>query len=655
MRKQTESYCYAGKILRVNLSRVTVSEEYITNEFAKNWIGSSGFAVKILYDELKDWVNPYEPANKIVFSAGLFLGTPMPGACKSNISTLAPMTGGWGSSCCDSYTGAQLKYAGYDSVIIEGRASRPVYLYIDNQQVQIKDGRFLWGNTTSRTLELLRKEYDNPNLHCISIGPAGENLVRGACVIQDRSRAFGRGGVGAVLGSKNLKAIVAVGKGRINAANPDRFMIEVKKLRNQIKASASAENMRTYGNLFYIEGKQNNCGLPYKNFQEVYVPEETAEATDPRKLSEKYFEGRQSAPGCVVKCGVKLHITDGPYKGLHSDANQWETYATLQTRLAVDDLTFQVKVNNLCNDMGIDVDAAGGALGWAMECYQRGILDESDTDGLSLEWGNAENALVLIEKTAKREGFGDLLAESAAKAAEILGRNSSYYAVNVKGLDLYEPGRANLGWMLGAATATRGGGHTTGAVGGYKKLNKTAVTLVDDDVDIFDPSSYEKRPEAAVYMEALHRIVNCFGVCQFHTIHSDQDHFNLVHLIDIYEAGTGWETSVNELKLKGMRQLNLEKVFNLRFTHFDRNDDFPPLREQHEAIPTGPKAGWKFDSVLYNRMLDTYYQLHGWDRETSYPTRKTLEELDLGYAADDLERIGKLGKEEKTWKSMSSM
>ena len=294
--------------------------------------------------------------------------------------------------------------------------------------------------------------------------------------------------------------------------------------------------------------------------------------------------------------------------------------------------------------MGLDVDAAGGPIGWAMECYQRGILTEKDTDGLKLEWGDAPVVLELIRKICYREGFGDLLAEGCARAADRIGRGSDYYAMHTKGLDLYEPLRGALGWCLGTTTSTRGGGHTTGAAFDARMTVKEAekAKAIFGVETLLLPEKYEGKAKMVTYLEVLHRINNCLGICHFNTIHWDLDQIDLPQLAELYSTATGWDTSVEELWRAAMKQLNLEKAFNLRHTSFDRKDDLPTPRDLAEPIPSGNLAGWKMDVDKFNQMLDEYYDLHGWDRETSFPTRKTLGYLGLETVADDLEKIGKL-------------
>lgn len=641
---------YAGRILRVNLTGGEVSTES-TFRYAREWLGSSGIAIKILYDESRSWVTPYEPANRIIFGAGVLQGTLAPGACKMTVSTLGPMTGGWATGASDSHVGGQLKCAGYDSLVVTGKAHTPVYLWIDDGHVEIRGASHLWGKTTWETSDMLRGELGDPSLHVICIGPAGENLVRGACIVQDKVRAFGRCGSGAVMGAKNLKAVVVRGSASVRVVDPRRFMEIIRELRGRISASETARKMRRYGTMGTMEAKQRACSIAYKNFQEVKLPDELAEAIDPARVIDKYKIGRSCFPGCPIGCGQVLHFNDGPFAGLTTEKNQWEVFSTLQTRLAVREPQFMVKANAYANQLGLDVDMAGGAIGWAMECFQRGIITEADTDGLTLEWGDVHVILDLMRKISWREGFGDILAEGCARAADLVGRDSSYYCMHIKGQDLYEPCRGAMAWALGTVVSTRGGGHTTSAPAletvGRLDPERMSKTYGIDPADV-DPLRYEGKPQIVSFTEAVQRAANCLGICHFNTVWNDLDFMGLPEMAALYSAATGWETSPEDLEKLTVRQLNLEKAFNLRHTGFGRDDDMPTPRDLCEPIPSGSLVGWQLDEGRWNEMLDEYYELHGWDKETGYPTRETLEDLGLGYVADDLEKIGKLGKGSET-------
>jgi aldehyde:ferredoxin oxidoreductase len=635
---------YAGKILRINLSNGDVSS-MPTADYAREWLGSPGIAVKILYDELRSWMTPYDPANRLIIGSGALVGTTAPGANKMSISTLGPMTGGWATSCSDSYLGGQLKLAGYDSVVIQGRAHSPVYLRIEDDKVEIREASHLWGKTTWEAVDEIRKAQGDSRIHVLSIGPAGENLVRGACVLQDKTRAFGRCGIGAVMGSKNLKALVVKGTHPIRVADRDRFMAAVAKSRRSFKGLKTTEMFHKYGTLGIMQAKQAVCGIAYKNFQDTHLPEELAARIEPRHMIEKYEVCKQSYPGCAFGgCSRVLQITEGPFAGLTAESNPWEVVGTIQGRLAVEEPTFMVMANALCNQMGLDVDAAGGSIGWAMECFEKGVMDERDTGGFPLKWGDMDVILKLIRQMAYREGVGNILAEGCAKAADIIGRGSHEYAMHIKGQDLYEPCRGAMAWCLGTTTSTRGGGHTTGAAV-IETLPGLDVEKAKEVYGVDNPDKaqeYEGKAAMVTFGEALQRTNNCMGVCHFNTAYFDVNLPGLPELAELYSAATGWETSVDDLKRIMMRQVNLEKALNLRFTHFDRKDDLPTPRDLHEPIKTGNLAGWKMDEDKYNRMLDDYYDLHGWDRETSYPRRETLIDLGLGYVAEDLAKIGKL-------------
>lgn len=640
-----ENYGYTGRTLRVNLTSREIKVEDNTKYF-KDWLTSSGYAAKVIYDEVKEWVTPFDPANKLIFSAGVLIGTLAPGACKMNISTIGPMTGGWATGSSDSYTAMELKHAGYDAVIVEGRSHFPCYLWITDEKVEIRDATALWGKTTWETLDAIRVELNDDKLHVVSIGPAGENLVRGACIIHDRNRGFGRCGMGAVMGSKNLKALVCKGKQPIKIADGDGFMRKSMELRKRIIDAPNTEKFSEYSTLGIFKKKQDLGAIPYKNCQESVFPEDTDVSMDPALVVEKYTVAKQNFPGCPIGCARHMEITDGPYKGLVTEGNHWEPFGTIVARCGCTEPTFMVKVSAYCNELGVDFNLAGGAIAWAMECYQRGILTKEDADGLALEWGDEEVILELIRKIAYREGFGNILAEGCKRASDIIGRDSSYYAIHMKGQDLYECLRGSNAWALGAIVSTRGGGHTTGTCGFEQML------AVDDDKafkvlgirNVDDPLTYEGKAEITYLYEVLHRINNSTGICHQNTIYNNLDYIDVPDIAELLTYATGVKFTKDDLRDIAMRQLNLEKAINARFTDFSRKDDMPTLRDQTEPLRKGKMDGWRLDMVKFNQMLDRYYELHDWDIETGYPTRRILEKYGLDYVADELEKIGKIGK-----------
>lgn len=639
----------SGKTLFVNLSTGQTRIEDLSPLF-DDYMGM--YATKLLYDRLLDGTTPYDPNNMVILSCGALLGTLAPGGCKMSMSTLSPVTGGWGTGSSDSHVGIAMKAAGIDNLVIEGRAYSPCYLYLTENGIEIRDAKHLWGKTTWQTLDALRDELNDPKLHVLSIGPAGEHLSRNACVIQDKNRAFGRCGTGAVLGSKNVKAIVCRGTGAIRVADPERFFKKVNQLREVMLQSPTFKTMGQYGTLSCFVRKQEICGVPYKNFQDCKIPDEYADQMNPTKLIDKYQISRQGFPGCVLCCGREVTITEGKYKGVTANMSQWELMGAILGKCMVHNPEFMIVANMRCNQMGIDVDVVGGAVAWAMECFERGILTTNDTGGLEIHWGDEDMILKLIDMMSYRQGFGDFLADGSARAAQKLGRGSDYYAIHVKKQDLYELTRSSNAWCLGTVTSTRGGGHTTGTPGYEQNAkgidNEACLRLFNQTAEqVQDPESYEGKAELVHYMEALHRTCNSLGVCNFNSAHWNVAFADIKDYAELTSAAIGHEVTEKMLFDAAMRQLNLEKALNLRFTGFERKDDYPPAREMNEPMPSGSRKGWRLDKEKFDAMLDRYYQLHGWDIENGYPTRKTLEAYGLNTVADDLERIGKLGKDIK--------
>ena len=634
---------YAGKILRMDLTGQTIQIEPTTN-YAREWLGGSGLAQWIIYNEVKPWVTPYAPANRLIFSAGPLNGTLAPGASRLSADSINALTLGVGSSNSCGHFSSELKFAGYDHIILQGKARTPVYLWIEDDRVELRDARHLWGKTTWETDVQIKEELGDLDIQVLSIGPAGENVVRGACIIVNRNRALGRCGLGGIMGSKNLKAVAVKGTGEIRVADPARFIKALDGILARFEDSEFVKRHARFGTPGGVVVKQNTCGIPYKNFQDLTFPEESYAKWDLEQFRSKYFVRNMGYLSCPAPCSRYYRIDQGPYAGLETEGFQFEVLANFAGKLAVDDPAFCIKVNAYCNQLGLDVDNPAGAIGWAMECYQRGILNDRDTDGIPLHWGDSEVVLELIRKMAWREGFGNLLGEGCAHAAELLGRDSDYYAIHLKGQDLYEVLRSYVGWALGTCVSTRGGGHTTGA-----PVSESIASLSEEiaqrvyGVKSLHPLSFEDKAQLVGYFEILHRINNAFGVCHMNTTWFDPDLQSLSDFAELYSAATGWETSVDDLRRAAIRILNVEKAFNILHANFSRRDDYPPPRCLEEPIPSGRAKGFRLEREKWDRLLDEYYEMHTWDKKTGFPTRKCLDALDLKQVADDLERVGRLG------------
>jgi aldehyde:ferredoxin oxidoreductase len=645
--KKRDLYAFAGKTMRVDLGTGRFSYEP-TMKYAREWLGGSGTAQWILYNELKPWTTPFEPANRLIFSVGPLTGTLAPGGSRMSADSKNPLTMGVGSSNADSFFGQELKFAGYDHIIFQGKSNRPVYLWIDDDHVELRDASQIWGMTTWETADTIRSELGDTEICVISIGPAGENLVREACIVEGKGRTMGRCGLGAVMGSKNLKAVAVRGTGAIEVAEPERFTEIVLKFREIFKGSANSQRFEKYGTPGAIVPKQQTCGFPYKNFQEIVIPDELYKLLDVDDLNHRYKIRHLGYPACPQPCHRYYRINHGPYAGFESEGFQFEAMANFCGKLAVWDPTFQIKFNAYCNQLGLGIDLPAGSIAWAMECYQRGILNQSDTDGLALGWGDAGVILELTRKIAYREGFGAILAEGCARAADIIGRDSAYYAMHIKGQDLYEVIRSAIGWGLGACVSTRGGGHVTGS--------PVCETLMDFDKDkmfeiygvtTMEPTALEGKVKLVGYFEKFHRVCNALGLCHFCTVWTDAFLPGFPEIAELYSAATGWEISEEDLRRITAKILNVEKAFNLLHTNFDRKDDYPPPRDLTEPIPSGKFAGFRLTKEKWDQLLDEYYEMNRWDKKNSFPTRTCLTDLGLEKIADDLEKIGKLGKDNR--------
>jgi len=631
--------------MRVDLCTGSISSEP-TIKYAKEWLGARGISQRILYNEIKPWVTPYEPANKIVISAGPFTGTLAPGATRLCLASKNVFSYGVGTANMCGFFAPELKFAGYDHIVIQGRARQPVYLSIDDDRVKLIDARGIWGKTTWETDDLVKEEVGDEDIQIICIGPAGENLVRGACVIGNRNRAAAKCGLGAIMGSKNLKAVAVRGTGSVEVAQPDRFMEAVDRNLESIKESPRLKPLFEYGTIGIFPYENEGGGMTYKNYQDGYMPEESIKHLDPDIFVSKYKQRNIGYMACPMACSRYYKVDHGPYAGLATEGFETNTMVDFGGKLAIDYAPAIIKAHSLCNQLGLDEDNTSAAISWAFECYQRGILTPKDTDGLRLEWSDYGVAFELIRKLAYREGFGNLLAEGPKYGSEILGRDSGYYPMALKGQGIYEETRLPIGWGLGVSVATRGGGHTTGApicelfVEGDPKLTESAEKVFG--VKTFSRVEYQDKARLVIYTERIQELINSSGICMFFGTWEGPDLIGFGEIAELYSAATGWETTEEELVRIADRIFNVEKAFNVLHADLGRKDDYPPQRCLREPIKSGPFKGHALSKEKYDSMLDEYYQLHGWNKDTGLQTRTCLEKLDLGDVADDLEKANKL-------------
>jgi aldehyde:ferredoxin oxidoreductase len=626
----------AGKILRVDLSiGKTWTED--TLEYAARFFGGRAVNSLILLAELSPGTKWSDAENLLIFGAGCLVGTMAPGANRVSIETKNVYSGGKGSANFGGHFGPELKFAGFDHVVITGKADSPVYLWIHDGQAEIRDATAAWGRTTYETERILQRELGDDRVEVAAIGPAGENLVRGACVVGDLSKVAGGSGVGCVMGSKNLKALAVRGHESIRPADPARFMRAVDDCLARFAASPRTANWR--------KGIIEASALPQSPFWDGgaetirngkvgYWPMERRERLVGKESGvPSYIRRIVGCFNCPAGCMPYFEIDEGPYRGTRG-IGYWIGSAMYSTRFDVDDAAASIKFHLLCNELGVDGDMAATVLSWAFECYQEGLIDAADTDGLALEWGDGGVMNAMLRKLAYREGFGDFLADGVREAARKLGGGSEAFAVHIKGQDTADAFRIQKGWGLGCSTSACGPRHLRGAVG---------APFHSGPEDLLrETSEYANQPEAVFWMVRAKEIEDMTGFCNFMGTYSGPHVLKIRDYAELISASLGLEISEEELMALGQAGCNLEKAFNTLHAGFTRDDDYPPLRYQEVPIDAGPYAGYKCDRDEWDKMLDRLYTLHGWDAATGLQTRPGLLALGLPDVADMLDKAGKL-------------
>jgi aldehyde:ferredoxin oxidoreductase len=631
---------WMGTILRIDLSHERIVKEALGEEFAAKYAGGRGFNAKVLFDEVKPGIDPLSPDNKLILGVGPCNGTLVPGSSRLTISAKSPLSGSIGDSNCAASLGARLKYAGYDMVIIEGKAKRPVYLWIDDENVELREAKQVWGKTIQATRMALEREIGDPDISVIAIGPAGENMVRFACIIADLGRAAGRTGMGAVMGSKNLKAVAVRGTKGVKVAQRKQLEEVAQELRQGwIAAEGMLERFAAIGTLAYLRALNDTFGtLPTRNYRQGTF-EEFESISD--EYWQKHFLKNRSCFLCPTPCDHIYVIDKGRFAGTWGSGIQVDKPQMYGANIGVSDPEVAIKASALSNDYGVDADEMGGIIAYAMECFEKGILTAEDSGGLRIEWGNGSTALKLIEMTTYREGIGDIFAEGIKKASAQIGKGSEKYALQVKGIgmDTYEL-RGHKAWALGAAVSSRGAEHAHTIVRaelssppGARGFDPVRGEVLDEYDKRVDPLSEAGKAQMVKWYEEVRAFENCMEICDF-TLRFYPKEIGLPQINSkFYNAVTGLNISDQESLRIGERIINLERAFAVR-EGLTRKDDTLPDRFLKEPIPDGPTKG---QVVNLEPMLDEYYQLRGWDKDSGLPTKEKLVELGLEEVANELE------------------
>ena len=624
-------YGWVGKFLKIDLTKGKITIDS-SNNILEKFIGGRGVGQWILFNHMHPKTTPLHPDNMMVFSTGPLTGTLAPASCRMSIDTKNLLTGGVLSSNCGGHIGPELKFAGFDFIIVQGASNKPVYILIRDGNAEVKDASHLWGKSTWKTEEILRKDLGEQSLRVASIGIAGENLAKPACIIVDRGRAAGRGGGGAVMGSKKLKALAVKGSGDVKIAHSEKFINEVDRVWKKIDENSSTEMRRNLGTRAFLPISNEHGFIGVRNFQDDYWSSEKVEKVKQELLNNKFEIRKLACFNCPIYCSHLYKIEHKSNPSFICEGFQLNMDWDFAGKLDIDDPKALIRINALCNELGLDIDNSSAPIAWSFELFEKGIIGLNDTEGLKLEWGDTEVVIELLNKIAKRDGFGNILAEGSKRASGIIGRGSDKYVVHIKGQDSIEAMRSDLGWALGCTTSARGGGHLDGAFQSHKTPGAG------------DPHSFDSKAEKVFWFERFKAVVDMMGICYFATVWSNKDLLGPDDFANLFVAATGVSLNANELMRIGQRVRNIEKAFNTLHVGFKRYDDYPPQRFMQEPIRSGPNKGQIIDKKTFDHMLNEYYHLHGWDVETGYQTAKCLDVLKLVEVKEKLRQSGRLIK-----------
>jgi aldehyde:ferredoxin oxidoreductase len=609
---------WIGNILRVNLTAQKITVEPLDEKIAHDYIGGRGLGLKYLYDEIDPAIDSLSEDNKIMFATGPLTGTGALAASRYTVVTKSPLTGAIANSNSGGYFPSEMKFAGYDMMIIEGKASEPMYLWIENDQFELRSAKALWGKDVNDTTEWV-VEQTHPEAKVVCIGPAGENLVKFAAIMNDKGRAAGRSGVGAVMGSKNLKAIAIRGLNGVRVADPEGFRNNVLLAQEELTDPYMSETIAKYGTADVVEFSNEVGLLPTRNHQQGAF--ESAEKIGGIALAKGYnLKGANRTKGCFscpTACGRVTKVEDGKFKS-SGEGPEYESIGALGSACGVDDIEAVIKGNHVCNEMGMDTISAGSTIACAMELYEKGLIPKEDI-GFELNFGNGQGVVDLLYQISKREGFGDKLAEGSFRLATHY--NAPEYSMTSKKQEFpsYDP-RGGQGFALGYATSSRGGCHIRQEVHCVEFFGINLLDIIETGGSL-DRFATEGKPDVVKKIQDFYCMIDSSGICNFIVIATPDANV----LVKLIESCTGIEFGGLAGFLKtGERIFNLEKLFNLK-AGLTIEDDTLPKRMLEEPFTEGPGKG---QVVQLSKMLPEYYQLRGWS-EMGIPVKSKLEELGI--------------------------
>jgi len=609
-----------GKLLRIDLSKGKISRDELNSGWSKEYIGARGLGARYLFEEQTGDVIPLSAENAFIIMTGPFTGTAIPAGQRIEVITKSALTNTYLCSSVGGDFGRELKLAGWDGIIIKGKAETPVFLWINDERVEIRSARQFWGKYSDETQIVVKEEVGDKKAKVACIGPAGERLVKLAS-LQCETRSAGRGGPGAILGYKNLKAVAVRGTKEVEVKYPDELNSYIKDLYEAIRTNPILGRDRPkYGTMEFTTTVGVTGVLPYRNFQSVFLESDIDRiGYDPESWRAQWVVKDTACHFCPIMCGKISEVKKGPYKNIAVEGPDYETAVMFGPNCGNTQMDATIAANYWCDKFGLDTMSTGSTIGFAMECYERGIITKADTGGIDLTFGNSEAMVKFVEKIANREGLGDLLAEGTKNAARKLGRGSEGFAMQSKGLEFsaYDP-RGAWGMALGYATNVRGGAHNQ------------VFTVFSELSGKYERFSIEKRAGLVREVQNMRAVYDSLQMCIFSSaVISIDSCTKLCSLV------TGENVDATTLLLRGDKIYTLERGLNVR-DGISRKDDYPPARILEEPLPNGPAEGKIIGHANYEKMLNEFYQIRGWD-QNGRPKRRKLAELGMKDIADRIE------------------
>ena len=619
---------FAGKILRVDLSHGTTAMEEVPELVYRMYLGGSALAAYYLVRELKPGVDPLGPDNVLVFTTCLTNGAPLAGTTRFTAAAKSPLTGGYGEGEAGGWWGPELKFAGFDGIIVTGRSPRPVYLWVCEGTAELRDAAHLWGRSSGDVHDTLKAETDN-RARILQCGIAGEKLSRLANIVNELKHFNGRGGLGAVMGSKRLRAIAVRGHDKVEPRNPERMSQCLQWFRGHY--DRNTDMLNKFGTSRNVMNMSKDGILPTRNFREGTF--EQAKEISGQHMTETILTDRGTCYACAVSCKREVDL---PERGVSSKYGgpEYETIGASGSLCGIGDLKVISEFHQICGEYVLDTISAGVTIAFAMECFENGILTTEDTDGIELRFGNADALLKTMKKLATREGFGELLADGVMRAAERIGRGAEQFAMHVKGMELplHEP-RGKQAVALSYATAPVGADHMRAphdpVYEGFHPGGGHALEPLGLCEPIPRQELSPRKVRAYFYANQWWSLTSSLGVCDLAAVPNNVQTIN--QMVDVARALTGWDTSLWELIKVAERGRALARVFNCREGFSPADDRLPP--RLHEAFTSGPLQGVRIDPDTFQRALGLYYQMEGWDPGTGWPTFARLAELGIEWAA----------------------